>query len=115
MSSKEKILVILTPAFPANESELNWVHSLQLLLNSIRKLSPQIKISVISFIYPHSTAKYNWKGIDVFSFDGNKYKKLKRPLLWRKTWKKLSEINRAQKIDAILSIWCSECALVGHY
>ena len=115
MSNKEKTLVILAPAFPANESETNWLHSLQLLLESISKIFPHVKISVISFIYPEATISYQWKDITVFSFDGNKYKKYKRPFLWGKIWKKLSEINRKQKIDALLSIWCSECALVGHY
>jgi len=115
MSNKEKTLVILTPAFPANESETNWVHSLQLLLGSLRKIFPQINILVISFIYPGATASYQWKDITVFSFNGSKYKKYKRPFLWGKIWKKLSEVNRAQKIDAILSLWCGECALVGHY
>jgi glycosyltransferase involved in cell wall biosynthesis len=106
---------VLTPAFPANDSEQNWVHSLQLLLRSVRKLYPEINIKVISFIYPHANSSYEWNGIRVFSFDGMKYKKIKRPLLWGKIWRKLSEINRQQKITAILSIWCSECALVGHY
>jgi len=115
MSNKEKTLVILTPAFPANESEVNWVHSLQLLLNSMKGSFPHVKISVISFIYPNANTAYEWKGVNVFSFNGNKYKRIKRPLLWGKIWKQLSEINKAKKIDAILSIWCNECALVGHY
>jgi glycosyltransferase involved in cell wall biosynthesis len=115
MSSKEKTLVILTPAFPANESDAVWVHSLQSLLKSINKLFPHIRIEVISFIYPHTNSTYQWKDCTVHSFDGNKYKKLKRPLLWAKAWKKLALIDREKKIDALLSIWCSECALVGHY
>jgi len=115
MSSKKKRLVILTPAFPANESEVNWVHSLQLFLNSIKKLFPEIEIIVLTFIYPHDISSYQWNGIGVFSFDGMSYKKYKRPLLWRNIWKKLSEINKQERISIILSIWCSECALVGKY
>ena len=115
MSSKEKRLVILTPAFPGNESEVNWVHSLQLFLHSVKKLFPGIEVIVISFIYPHSISNYQWNGVEVFSFDGMGYRKVKRPLLWGKIWKKLSEINKQQKITTILSIWCSECALVGKY
>jgi len=72
MSNKEKTLVILTPAFPANESEVNWVHSLQLLLNSMKGSFPHVKISVISFIYPNANTAYEWKGVNVFSFNGNK-------------------------------------------
>lgn len=107
--------MILTPAFPANESEVNWVHSLQLFLHSVKKLFPEIEIIVISFIYPHNISNYQWNGIEVFSFDGMSYRKYKRPLLWRKIWKKLSEINKEKRITTILSIWYSECALVGKY
>ena len=115
MSSRAKRLVILTPAFPANESEENWVHSLQLFLHSVKRLLPEIEIIVISFIYPPNISNYEWNGIEVFSFDGMNYRKYKRPLLWGKIWKKLSEINKQGKITTILSIWCGECALVGKY
>ncbi|HEX6845971.1 MAG TPA: glycosyltransferase, partial [Chitinophagaceae bacterium] len=115
MDSNEKTLVILTPAFPANETEENWVHSLQLFLHSVKKQLPGIRINVLSFIYPHKMSNYQWHGVKVFSFDGMKYRKYRRPLLWRKIWKKLSEINKQQEIGAILSIWCGECALVGKY
>jgi glycosyltransferase involved in cell wall biosynthesis len=114
MKSEQRTLVILTPAFPANESEVNWVPSQQLFLHSVQKLFPGIKIIVLSFIYPGQSS-YSWNGIQVFGFNGEEYKKLKRPFLWSKVWKKLSEINKEQKITAILSFWCSECALVGTY
>lgn len=115
MNIREKTLVILTPAFPANQSEVNWVPSQQLFLRSVRKLFPEIRIIVLSFIYPHDTKSYQWNGIEIFSFNGTKYRKIKRLLLWRKVWKKLNEIQKEENITAILSFWCSECALVGHY
>lgn len=115
MNSDQKTLVVLTPAFPASESEVNWVPSQQLFLHSVRKQFPAIKIIVLSFTYPYTTSNYQWNGIEVLSFDGMKYRKLKRLFLWRKVWKKLSDINKGRKITAILSFWCSECALVGKY
>ena len=115
MSSKSKRLVILTPAFPANESEENWVHSLQLFLHSVKRSFPEIEIIVLSFIYPHKVSNYQWNGTKVFSFDGMSFRKYRRPLLWAKSWKKLSEINKQKKITTILSIWCGECALIGKY
>jgi len=114
MSNKEKTLVILTPAFPANESE-HWLVSQQLLLCSIKKLYPDIRIIVLSFIYPSAISNYYWKDIEIFSFDGGKYKKLRRLFLWRNVWKKLNEINKRQRVSAILSFWCGECALIGSY
>ncbi len=115
MKQENKTLVILTPAFPAHEYDENWVPSQQLFLCSVKKLFPGVNIIVLSFIYPFSAAHYYWHGTEVQSFDGKKYRKLKRPLLWRKVWKKLNEINKEQKISAMLSFWCGECALVGHY
>lgn len=115
MKPLSKTLVILTPAFPAHEYDENWVPSQQLFVRSVKKLFPEVNILVLSFIYPYATAGYYWHGVQVMSFDGMKYRKLRRPLLWRKTWKKLNEINKEQKISAMLSFWCGECALVGHY
>ena len=115
MSSEQKTLVFLTPAFPANESEENWISFQQILLRSVKKLYPGIKIIVLSFIYPHATSSYNWNDIEVFSFDGMRYKKIRRPLLWRNIWRKLNAIKKEHNIIAIFSLWCSECALVGRY
>jgi len=115
MSNKEKTLVVLTPAFPANEKEEDWIPFQQMLLRSIKKIYPSIKIIVLSFIYPANNTKYTWNEITVFPSNGNKYRKLKRPLLWKLIWKKLNEINKEHKIDTILSLWCGECSLVGSY
>ena len=115
MNNKQKTLVFLTPAFPANETEENWISFQQILLRSIKKLYPGIKIIVLSFIYPHTVSNYYWNEIEVFSFDGMQYKRFKRPLLWRNIWRKLNAIKKEHKITALFSLWCGECALVGRY
>ena len=115
MQTKKGALVILTPGFPANESEENWIPFQQSLLRSIKKLFPGTRIFVLSFIYPHAVSMYQWYGIDVFSFNGSEYKKIKRPLLWRNVWRKLKTIHEEYGIAAILSLWCGECSLVGRY
>ena len=115
MNTKEKTLVLLTPAFPVNESEENWISFQQILLRSIKKSYPEVKIIVLSFIYPHTISNYYWNGIEVFSFNGMTYRKFRRPLLWRNIWRKLNAIKREHKITALFSLWCGECALVGRY
>ena len=67
MKSEKRTLVILTPAFPADESEKNWVPSKQLFLRSVKKLFPVTRIVVLSFIYPHATSNYQWNEAEVFS------------------------------------------------
>ena len=112
---KAKTLVVLIPAFPANELEKNWLPTQQMFLRWIKKIFPDINIIVLSFAYPESISEYQWEGIKVFSFNGMKFRKLKRFLFWRKIWKQLRQINREQEITGILSFWCGECALIGSY
>ena len=113
--SNEKTLVVLIPAFPENEQDMNWLPTQQSLLRWVKKLFPDIHIVVLSFIYPHRDSKYEWEGMNVISFDGMKYRKLRRLFLWRRIWNQLSKINRQSNIVGLLSFWCGECALVGTY
>jgi glycosyltransferase involved in cell wall biosynthesis len=115
MNNKGKTLVVLSPAFPANESESYWVPSQQLLVKTLQKNFPGWNIRVLSFIYPYAVSDYNWQGIPVSSFHGSRYKKWNRLLLWWKIWRKLKGIRRRENLAGILSFWCKECALVGSY
>jgi glycosyltransferase involved in cell wall biosynthesis len=112
---KAQTLVVLIPAFPANEQEKNWLPTQQLFLVWVKKMFPGIQIIVLSLIYPDRISEYEWEGLKVLSFDGMRYRKLKQPLLWRRIWKQLSKINNTQAITGILSFWCGECALIGRY
>ena len=115
MSSHPKVLVILTPAFPADESPVNWVTTQQLFIRTIKESYPQGKVIVLSFYYPYSAATYEWHGIPVTSFDGTHHRKLRHILFWQRIWKKLADIRRENEIVGLFSFWCGECALIGHY
>lgn len=115
MNNKGKTLVVLSPAFPAKESETYWVPSQQLLVKTLKKNFPDWNITVLSFIYPYAVSDYAWHGIRVSSFHGSRYKKWNRLLLWWKIWRKLNGLRRRENLDGILSFWCKECALVGSY
>ena len=112
---KSNTLAVLIPAFPANEMEKNWLPTQQLFLHWIKKIFPGINIIVLSFVYPDRISEYRWEEIKVFSFNGMKFRKLRRVFFWRKIWKRLKQINNEQEISGILSFWCGECALLGHY
>ena len=113
--TEAKTLVVLIPAFPANEQEKNWLPTQQLFLRWIKKLFPDVNIIVLSFVYPDRISEYEWEGIKVFSFNGMRFRKLRRFLLLRKVWNQLKQIKRKQGITGILSFWCGECALIGSY
>ena len=110
----DRTLVILTPAFPANESETVWVQSKQLFVRKLKENFPSLKIIILSFNYPYHTREYLWRGIRVIGFNGMHTRKLKRLLLWMRVWRKLKSIKKQENISGILSFWCGECALVGN-
>src|SRR4030095_8776965 len=110
-----KTIIILTPAFPADESDTVWVPAVQLFVRKLKESFPSVQIMVIAFNYPYHTNTYLWHGVEVTSFNGLHARKLGRRIIWVKVWRKLKWIKKRQRIIGILSFWCGECALVGRY
>ncbi|HEY4149547.1 MAG TPA: glycosyltransferase [Chitinophagaceae bacterium] len=115
MESRPDTLVVLTPAFPRDESDSTWVPSQQLFVKTLKASFPQLKVVVLSFFYPDHTSTYFWNDAEVIAFDGMRRRKLQRILLWKDTWKKLKALHRENNIQGIFSFWCGECALIGSW
>lgn len=117
MKSRPKTLVMLTPAFPASELETSWVTTQQLFVRTFKEQFPFVRIILLSLYYPEHVGTYDWKGVQVFSFNGTSSgsRKLKRIFFWRDVWKKLKELHRDNELIGLFSFWCGECALIGHY
>lgn len=115
MNERTKTIVILTPAFPANEEDSVWVPAVQLFVKTLKEIFPSGHIMVLSFNYPDHTQTCMWRGVEVISFNGMHTSGLSRRIIWVKAWRKLRKIKKDQKIIGILSFWCGECALVGRY
>ena len=115
MSKRTDTLVILSPAFPASESETVWVRPKQLFIRKLQEYFPYLNIVVLAFNYPSHTEEYLWRGIKVISFKGLYTRKLKRLHLWARVWRKLRKLHRMHPNMDILSFWCGECALVGRH
>jgi len=115
MKTNAETLVILSPAFPKDEADTNWIPSHQLLVKSLKDHSPGINIVVLSFLYPGHASAYTWNGIRVVPFNGVARRKWRRLFLWRGIWQELKNIHRKGKIIGLLSFWCGETALIGEY
>ncbi|MBN9384522.1 MAG: glycosyltransferase [Chitinophagaceae bacterium] len=117
MKNKSKTLVMLTPAFPASEMETSWVTTQQLFARTFREQFPSLQIVILSFYYPERVGNYDWRGLQVSSFNGAKggNHKLKRIFFWRGVWKKLRTLHKDNDLIGLFSFWCGECALIGHY
>ena len=106
MSKEAKTLVILTPAFPADETETVWVRPKQLFIRKLQENFPSLKIIILSFNYPFHSNDYKWRGIPVTAFNGMYTRKFKRLLLWIRVSKKLKAIQKEESVLGILSFWC---------
>jgi glycosyltransferase involved in cell wall biosynthesis len=112
---KRKTLVILTPAFPEDEADSNWLPAHHQLVKAIKNEFPDIGVVVLTFLYPHQDSHYHWNGIDVVSFNGMGKNGWEHMQLWRRVWRELRRVRREQQVIGLFSFWCGECALVGHY
>ena len=115
MNQDVETIVILTPAFPKNESESSWVPSQQLLVKNLKSQFPDLKIVVLSFLYPYEKGEYDWHEVKVIAFAGMYKKGLRHLLLWRNIWIELTKAKNKGKVIGILSFWCNECAFIGKW
>ena len=115
MDSRPKVLVVLTPAFPGNESETHWVPTQQLFVKTLKELFPGLQVRILSFYYPYQTAPYEWHGLPVTPFNGTAQRKMRRLSFYTGVWQALKSIRQEFDITGLFSFWCGECALMGHY
>ncbi len=73
----------------------------------------ELNIEIISFQYPFEAKKYTWNGITVHALGGRNKKGLAKIKTWTNANRTLKTLNQQKKTDIILSIWATECALIG--
>lgn len=112
---RPEALVILTPAFPGEESATWWVPSQQGMAKALQEQYPGTCIKVLTLLYPAQSGTYRWHNIAVCSFDGMKYRKWKRPLLWRQVWLCLRQFQRTHRLIGLFSFWSGECAFIAQH
>ena len=113
MNKTSKTLVVLTPAFPANEFETVWVRPKQLFIRKLQEDFPGLNIIILSFNYPLHKKEYLWRGIKVIPFNGLQKRRLRRVWMWISVWRKLTQLRKEYDLLGLFSFWCGECALVG--
>ena len=111
--NSQPVFVILTPGFPASESDNTCLPFLQNLVKTINRDFGFMKVIIVSFQYPFTASQYVWNNNAVISFGGKNKGGLPRILLWRRVWQQLEDIHNSNKIIGIFSIWLGECALTG--
>jgi len=109
----EKILIILTPGFPASETDSTCLPLQQQVVLALNRLFPSLTIKILSFQYPAIAKTYYWFENEVISFGGRNRGNFRRLWLRRKVQAHLNQIYSLNQIHGIFSFWFGECALVG--
>lgn len=128
-----KTLIILTPAFPANESEEEsiWLPAKQSLIRALNRNFPELEIIILTFQFPVRRDRYTWNGNLVIPFSGGNKGGISNWLVWLNVVKtlfqlkrekqikpegeKYNNLRRGKQIIGLLSFWCAECSFVAHY
>lgn len=113
MHNGNNTFVILTPGFPASETDTTCLPMQQSFVKALKENYPQLNIIILSFQYPYFKKTYNWFGITVMSFGGRNKRGLQRFILRHTIHTCLNNINRNSPISGLLSFWYGECAHVG--
>ena len=105
--------MILTPGFPTDEADTTCLPAFQQFALSVKNLYPAYQLIVLTFQYPFEKKEYNWHGIRVIALGGSNRPFLNRFFIWINAYNTLRKIKRENVVAGLLSLWLTECALVG--
>jgi glycosyltransferase involved in cell wall biosynthesis len=108
-----KTLLIITPGFPADESDSTCMPPQQLFVKALQVQYPELSIIILSLQYPFKAKNYHWHGIPVIAFGGHNRGRILRVFNWMDVWAILRQLNREHEVVGLLSFWLGECALIA--
>lgn len=107
--------VLLTPGFPEDEQDTTCLPAFQQFALSVRKNYPDLDFTIITFQYPFRPKHYLWHGIQCIAIGGSNKAGFRRFITWIKVYFTLRSLNKRKKIKGILSLWLTECSLIGKF
>src|ERR1700761_5854311 len=110
---KPEALIILTPGFPANETDTTCIPPQQVFVKALTEVAPRLKIIVLTFQYPFFSMRYEWNGVEVISFGSKIHSRVVRKFVPVRVLLELIKFNKQYRIIGLLSFWFGRCARVG--
>ncbi len=105
----QKTLIILTPGFPADESDSNCLPAQQQFVVMLQENFPGLQIIIVTVQYPAFGKDYLWNHIRVISL--NIQKGFYTRFAWIKIWNALKKLKDENSISGLVIFWCSVYAL----
>lgn len=106
-----KHIALITPGFPANETDTTCITALQLLVRSLKETG--CELTVFALHYPFTYDTYRWHGIRVVPLNGRNHP-IRRKLLLRKMLQRAFEqVHREHPFDLVHTFWLNEATLWG--
>ncbi|OYU82278.1 MAG: hypothetical protein CFE23_00745 [Flavobacterium sp. BFFFF1] len=106
-----KKLLILSPAFPKDESESHVIPFLQHVFLEFRAQYPEIELTVVAIHKPISKP-YSFNGINVIPLNGNDVKYPGKLLFLTKAFSKIRRLHKKNNYDGILNLWYHELSFL---
>ena len=107
-------ILLLTPGFPAGESDDGCIPALQEYVRAFSAAHPEARLTVVALQYPFTSAPYRWNTIDVHPLGGSN-SVLAKPLLWYRAVRQAESIHAIHPVSVIHSFWLGECAMAGAF
>src|SRR5579872_3606928 len=94
MNKDRPALVILSPGFPANETDTTCLPAQQDFVRLLHETRPALEIIIIAFQYPFTNEPYQWNNVTVMPLNGRNRRKFHRLMTWLKAWRALKKLQR---------------------
>lgn len=107
--STPRHIVLLSPGFPAHDTDYACIPPLQAYLPALRDRFPAWKISVIALQYPYRRGAYPWQGQEVHAV-GGRNRRWAKPLTWQRARRILNQLHRRQSVNLVHSLWLREAS-----
>lgn len=107
-------IILITPGFPENEKDTTCLPAFQQFALAVRSNFPSLELIIVSMHYPFATKEYYWHGIRVIAIGGKNKRHFWNLWTRRKTRKALEKIKTKFTIKGLLSLWCTDTALIGN-
>jgi glycosyltransferase involved in cell wall biosynthesis len=109
-----EVIILLTPGFPENENDSTCLPAFQQFALAVKSNFPQLELIIITMHYPFISKEYFWNGMKVIAIGGKNKRHLWNLITRKKTLKVLEEVLKKKFINGLLSLWCTDAALIGN-